>query len=100
MSQFKNLSSHILQASASMVGVCMMILSIVKLIHMGGPMSRLVDKILGFDNVVFLFSAILSYASMRYERRAVHLENLADTMFIVGLICMTAASFVLSFEIL
>lgn len=82
-----------------MVGVCMMIISIVKLIHMGGTMSRLVDKILAFDNVVFLLSAILSYASMRYERRAVHLENLADTMFIVGLICMTVASLVLSLEI-
>ncbi|HUW26976.1 MAG TPA: hypothetical protein VMV97_00065 [Sulfuriferula sp.] len=78
----------------------MMILSIVKLIHMGGFASRLVDKILGFDNVVFLLSAILSYAAMRYERMSVQLENLADTMFIVGLICMTAASFVLSFEIL
>jgi len=99
MSQFKNLSSHILQTSASMVGVCMMIISIVKLIHMGGTMSRMVDKILAFDNVVFLLSAILSYASMRYERWAVHLENMADTMFIVGLICMTVASLVLSLEI-
>ncbi len=77
----------------------MMIISIVKLIHMGSTMSRLVDKILAFDNVVFLLSAIMSYASMRYERRAVHLENLADTLFIVGLICMTAAALVLSMEI-
>ncbi|BBP03049.1 hypothetical protein TPL01_21680 [Sulfuriferula plumbiphila] len=79
-----------------------MILSIVKLIHAGGAdtASRLLYKILGFDNVVFLLSAILSYASMRYERMSVNLEDMADTMFIVGLICMTAASLVLTFEML
>lgn len=78
----------------------MMIISIVKLLHLGRETGRLIDQILGFDNVLFLFSAVLSYASMRYERMSTRLENLADGVFIVGLIWMTAASLVLSFAIL
>ena len=83
-----------------MVGVCMMIISIVKLLHLRPETGRLIDQILGFDNVLFLFSAVLSYASMRYERMSTRLENLADGVFIVGLVWMTAASLVLSFAIL
>ncbi len=100
MSPNKNLSSHILQASASMVGVCVMIISIVKLLHLGLSVGRLIDKMLGLDNVLFLFSALLSYASMRTERLSYKLENLADALFMFGLIWMTAASLVLSFAIL
>ena len=83
-----------------MIGVCMMIISIVKLLHLAPTTGRLIDKILGFDNVLFLFSAVLSYASMRYEQMSTRLENLADAVFIIGLIWMTAASLVLSFAIL
>ena len=83
-----------------MIGVCMMIISIVKLLHLTPTTGRLIDKILGFDNVLFLFSAVLSYASMRYEQMSTRLENLADAVFIIGLIWMTAASLVLSFAIL
>ncbi|MHB1678070.1 MAG: hypothetical protein ACYCSS_11130 [Sulfuriferula sp.] len=100
MSQFKKLSTHILQASASMVGVCVMIISIVKLLHLGLSVGRLIDKMLALDNVLFLFSALLSYASMRNERLSYRLENLADALFMFGLIWMTAASLVLSFAIL
>ena len=83
-----------------MVGVCMMIISIVKLLHLGKTTGGLIDKILGFDNVLFLLSAVLSYASMRYERLSLRLENLADAVFVLGLVWMTAASLVLSFAIL
>ncbi|MDP2024624.1 hypothetical protein [Sulfuriferula sp.] len=100
MSQFSNLSSHILQASAQMVGVCMVIISIVRLLHLGNTASHIVDRILGIDNIVFLLSAILSYASMRYTRLTDILEGLADTLFMMGLIFMTLASVLLSFEIL
>jgi hypothetical protein len=100
MSQFSNLSSHILQASAQMVGVCMVIISIVRLLHLGNTASHVVDRILGVDNIVFLLSAILSYASMRYSQLTDALEGLADTLFMMGLVFMTLASVLLSFEIL
>jgi hypothetical protein len=100
MSQFSNLSSHILQASAQMVGVCMVIISIVRLLHLGNTASHVVDRILGVDNIVFLLSAILSYASMRYNQLTDLLEGLADTLFMMGLVFMTLASVLLSFEIL
>ena len=83
-----------------MVGVCMVIISIVQILHLGGTTSRAVDKILGVDNVVFLLSALLSYFSMRYEHLSTRLEGVADAMFIGGLILMTLVSLLISFEIL
>lgn len=95
----RNLSSHILPASATMVGVCMTVISIVKLAHVGAGM--VIDKILAFDSVLFLLSAIFSYLSLRAEHDvAGRLEYLADGTFMVGLIFMVMAAFVLSFELL
>ncbi|MDD5240442.1 MAG: hypothetical protein PHG47_01840 [Sulfuricella sp.] len=94
----KPLSGHILPTSATMVGVCMTVISIVKLSHVGVA-GVLIDKILAFDSLLFLSSAIFSYLSLRVERNAVRMEGFADNFFMVGLVFMTAAAFVLSFEL-
>jgi hypothetical protein len=102
MSSFtnKNLSSHILPASATMVGVCMTVISIVKLAHVGTA-GMVIDKILAFDSVLFLLSAAFSYLSLRAEHDAAgRLEYFADGAFMVGLIFMVVAAFALSFELL
>lgn len=94
----KNLSGHILPTSATMVGVCMTVISIVKLSH-GGIASQLIDKILVFDSALFLLSAMFSYLSLRVSRNTGRLEGFADHFFMVGLVFMVFASFVLSFEL-
>lgn len=101
----KNLSEHILSVSATMVGVCMMAISIVKLVqaggtgHLGGS-GNLIDKILAFDSVLFLLSSLFSYLSLRSSTLTERLENLADIIFMMGLILMTISSFVLAFELI
>lgn len=98
MGQPSSLSSHILPTSATMVGVCMTVISIVKLSHAGAA-GVLIDKILAFNSVLFLLSAVFSYLSLRTRNDPRRLENLADNTFMIGLTFMAAASFVLAFEL-
>ena len=86
------LSSHILPTSATMVGVCMMVISVVNLstvqIRQG-----VIDELLAVDAVVFLASVIASYMSLRRRdaRQADELERVADRLFIAGMILMVGA---------
>ena len=53
--------------------------------------------------VVFLFSAIFSYVSIRTESRPApsrFCEQVADNLFIVGLVGITTVAFVFAYEIL
>ena len=105
MNELKNnLSTHILPTSATMVGVCMTIISIVKLLHLG-PSGKVVNGLFALDGLTFLISATLSYASIRSEAAATQetltkLEAHADTAFIIGLFGMTICGFLFSFELL
>ncbi len=97
MQKQETLARHILPTSATMLGVCMTVISIIKLLHMGHS-GTLIDKLLGVDSLAYLVSAILSYASMRTDAFA-GLEKHADVAFIAGLIGMGVCAFLLSFEL-
>ncbi len=92
------LSAHILPASATMVGVCMTVVSIVKLVHPMG-VGHFIDRMLALDSVVFLTSAILSFISMRRAASALRLERWAETLFLLALGMVAVAAVLLSFEI-
>jgi amino acid transporter len=93
-----DLSQHILPNSATMVGVCIMVISIVKSMN-AGVINYLIDKTLAIDSVMFMLSAFLSYLSIRSERYALRLERLAEIIFLIGLVVMTLTTVVFSFEI-
>ncbi|MDO9161952.1 MAG: hypothetical protein Q8N35_09575 [Methylococcaceae bacterium] len=93
-----DLSQHILPNSATMVGVCIMVISIVKS-QPSDLVSYLIDKALAIDSVLFTVSALLSFLSIRLERSTVHLERWAEVIFIVGLVSMTLIAVIFSFEI-
>lgn len=92
------LSTHILPASATMIGVCMTLLSIG---HIGPPgeMRWLIDKLLAMDALLFLASALLSFMSMRAELQRARLELLAEWVFMVGLSLLALVGLVLAFAI-
>lgn len=93
-----DLTHHILPNSATMVGICIMVISIVK----GTPsnhLNYLIDKALAFDSVLFMVSSLLSFVSIRQERSTVRLERWAEMIFILGLVSMTMITLIFSFEI-
>jgi hypothetical protein len=93
----ENLAHHILPTSATMVGVCMTVISIIKLLHIG-PVGTWIDKLLAIDSLTFLASAVFSYVSLRKGSSDV-LEGYADTAFMLGLIGMGICAFLLAFEL-
>lgn len=98
MRRNSNLASHILPTSATMVGVCMTVLSIAKLVetktHPG-----IVDELMAFDGLIFLTSALCSYLSIRSVRDEERMERIADMAFMAGLIVMVLTSFIFAYEL-
>ncbi len=94
----RELAGHILPTSATMVGVCMTVVSIIQLLHLG-HFATLVDRFLAIDSLLFLLSAVLSYLSLR-RRPAETLEAHADLAFMTGLTIMAACSVLLAFSLI
>jgi len=93
----EKLARHILPTSSTMLGVCMTVISIIKLLHLGRP-GTMIDKLLAIDSLIFLSSAMLSYVSMR-KPILEHLERWADATFMVGLLGMGVCAVLLAFEL-
>ncbi len=94
----KGLSTHILPTSATMVGVCMTVLSIGHL-GPGGEARLVIDKMLAVDALVFLSSALLSFISMRSGDAQSRYEAHAELVFITGLGLLAIGAVVLAFAI-
>ena len=58
-----NLSGHILPTSGAMLGVCMTVISIVKLTQTNRGIAYWVDDLLALDALIFLASSCLLYTS-------------------------------------
>lgn len=98
MSGRNDLSQHILPTSAQLVGVCLTVISLVKVMHLGQAGSIL-DKLLAIDALLFTISTTLSYASMRGIQSS-NLEKFADQFFMLGLLELAVCAVLLSFEII
>ena len=95
---YKNVSYHILPVAATMVGVCMTVISLVQLVPKN-TISSWVDETLAIDSLIFLISAWLSYWTLRHERQAEKLENIADWLFLIGLSVMGFVSVLIAFDL-
>lgn len=93
------LADHILPSSATMIGVCMTVISVAHLIPRQS-ISRHVHEMLAFDSLLFLGSAMLSYFSIRRPMMAEKFERMADVIFLLGLAVMVVVGFVIAFELL
>ncbi|MGJ7499784.1 hypothetical protein ACSFBF_05435 [Variovorax sp. ZT5P49] len=92
------LSAHILPTSATMIGVCMTVMSIG---HLGprDDMRLLIDRLLALDALVFLASALLSFISMRARRSGARLEAWGEMVFIAGLGLLALGAVTLAFAL-
>lgn len=97
MSDRNALSHHILPTSAQLIGVCMTVISVVKLLHLKDGSSTL-NGLLVLDTIFFLISATLSYTAMRKSRLA-RFEKYADLFFMFGLVLLTICAILLGFEL-
>lgn len=90
---------HILPVSCTMAGVCLTVISIIKLTELSRLFTTIVDDILAFDSVLFLASSFLSYLSLRTERSTMALEQIADLLFLMGMLVMVICTFLLVYAL-
>jgi hypothetical protein len=82
---------HIFTVSSAMVGVCLTVIGLIRVVITFGKADTLADDLLALDALLFLVSCLLSYAALRSRtfRRMHRIERAADVVFIVAMIVMT-----------
>jgi hypothetical protein len=85
-----------------MIGICVTLIGLVKLAEAKHGSSR-VDEYAALAALTFLASALTSYLSIRYSGRprlSVRIEQLADTVFLLGLIGITLVATLFAYEVI
>lgn len=92
---------HIFTASATLVGVCLTVIGVLRLVRRLKGVSTTADVLLSLDAVGFLAACAISYAALRTtsaDRRR-RIERYADAVFLIALAIMTAVSALIAFEL-
>ena len=89
----EDISIHIFSTSATMVGVCLTVIGIFKIILHQKAFDTFGDDILSVDALLFLAACVLSYISLRTRttRRRHNIEKVADGIFLTALFLMALA---------
>jgi Kef-type K+ transport system membrane component KefB len=86
----QDLCIHIFTVSSAMVGVCLTVIGLIRVVITLGRADTLADDFLAGDALLFLVSCLLSYWALRSRsvRRMHRLEKIADGIFIIAMIGM------------
>lgn len=85
-----DLTVQVLGVSAALIGVCVTILSIYRVLDTTVFEHLLIDELLAFDAVIFLTCCIGAYIAlrMRKRKRQIKLERTIDILFLFGMAIM------------
>ena len=92
---------HIFTVSSAMVGVCLTIIGLIRVVITLGRADTLADDFLAADALLFLISSLLSYWALRSRglRRMHRLEKVADGIFIIAMIGMVVVCALITYTI-
>lgn len=97
----EDVSLHIFTASAAMVGVCLTVIGLLRVVLTIRGGATFADDLLALDAFLFLVSCLLAYFALRTRgsHRMHRLERLADSLFITGLVLMVFVCGLIVYEI-
>ena len=99
MENNNNTSSHILNTSSNLLGICFIVLTSLKLLKLQG--ETLVDEFTTSAMILFMISCILSYLSIRGKGKSSgRYENIAEITFLIGLICLFVTTMLITFNVM
>jgi hypothetical protein len=86
----EDISIHIFTVSSAMVGVCLTVIGLIRVVITFGKADTVADDLLAADAFLFLLSCLISYSALRTRsKRRMHLmERIADGIFILAMILM------------
>jgi hypothetical protein len=92
---------HIFTVSSAMVGVCLTVIGLIRVVITLGSADTLADDLLSADALLFLISCLLSYWALRSRglRRMHSLEKFADALFIIAMIGMVVVCALVTYTI-
>jgi len=88
----EDLCIHIFTVSAAMVGVCLTVIGLIRIVITLQNVDTLADDLLAGDALLYLTSCILSYSALRTRkvRRMHRVERVADGIFLLAMVLMVA----------
>lgn len=93
-----NKSPHILNTSANLLGLCFIVLTSIKVQNASD--ASFIDELTAFA-ILLLSSCILSFLAIRSTtRRSERYENIADKIFISGLLFLFIIAILVTFNII
>lgn len=97
----EDVAIHIFTVSAAMVGVCLTVIGLLRIVINMNQKDTLADDLLAFDAVLFLLSCILSYWALRTRstHRMHSVERIADTIFMIALFGMVGICMFITYAI-
>jgi len=94
----ENRSPHILSTSANLLGICFIVLTSLKKLALTD--GSLIDEFAVAAVMLFMTSCILSFISMRRTNSSQRLEQIADFVFLSGLIVLFVATILIAFNLI
>ena len=97
----QDLCIHIFTVSSAMVGVCLTVIGLIRVVITLARADTVADDFLAGDALLFLVSCLLSYWALRSRsvRRMHRLEKIADVIFIVATIGMVIVCGLITYTI-
>jgi hypothetical protein len=97
MREINNKSSHILNTSATLFGLCYVVFTSLKTLKLDG--NTLIDEFTAVSMVLFMISCLLSFLSIRSNRKSVYFERIADYAFLAGLFTLFIITIFIVFNV-
>ena len=97
----EDISIHLFTVSSAMVGVCLTVIGLIRVVITLRKPDTIADDLLALDAVLFLLATLFSYWALRrrsYRRRPL-LERAADALFILALLLMVAIGAYITYAI-
>ncbi len=85
-----DIAIHILSVSAAMVGVCLTVIGVIRVVITLRKADTFADDLLALDAILFLVAALSAYWALRTRsaQRMYRLERFADVLFLAALVLM------------
>ena len=91
---------HIFTASATLIGVCLTVIGLLRVVQRLRGVSTIADELLSIDALAFLAACVISYIALRTDDvvRRRRIERFADLAFLGALGVMTAICVMIAVE--
>jgi hypothetical protein len=98
MREANDKSSHILNTSATLFGLCYVVFTSLKSLRLDA--NTLIDEFTAISMVLFMISCIFSFLAIRRAKRSTLFENIADYVFLAGLFTLFIITIAIIFKLL